>query len=43
MLFDDDDHRPVVIVAMAEGFLAVLQLVEIVLAPVLTVDEVKAI
>ena len=43
MLFDDDDHRPVVIVAMAESSLAVLQLVEVVLAPVLAVDNVEAV
>lgn len=43
VLFDDDHHRPVVVVAMAEGFLAILQLVEVVLAPVPAVDEIEAV
>ena len=43
MLFNDDDHRPVVIVAVAEGFLAVLQFVEVVFAPVPAVDKVEAV
>jgi len=43
VLFDDDHHRPVVVVAMAEGFLAVLQLIEVVLAPVPAVDEVETV
>ena len=38
VLFDDDDHRAVVVVAVAEGFLAVFQLFEIVYAPVHGVD-----
>lgn len=40
---DDDYHRTVVVVAVAEGFLTVLQVVEIVFAPVETVDEVEPI
>ena len=43
VLFDDDHHRPIVVVAVAERFLAVLQLVEVVLAPVPAVDEVEAV
>ena len=43
MLFNDDDHRPVVVVAVAEGFLAVIQLVEVVFAPISAANRVEAV
>ena len=39
VLFDDDDHRAIVVVAMAKSFLTIFQFVEVVLAPVPAVDE----
>ena len=39
---DDDHHRTIVVIAMAEGFLAFLQLVEIVFVPI-PFNHVKAV
>ena len=43
VLRDDDHHRTVVIVAVAEGFLTLFQLIKVVFAPVKTVDEVESV
>ena len=42
MLFYDDDHRSVIVVAVAQCVLAVCQLIEVVFAPIPPVDVVKA-
>lgn len=42
ILGDDDHHRTIVVVAMAEGLLAIVQLVEVVDAPI-ALEVIKAI